>query len=233
MALTEEYTGSNGTWGTEFSLTAHSTTLAEQSSDGLYAPWVDTSALARGDLYRLRAYESVESAGTKRIVLNQDIPGWGLAFSELFTLPPLMLLHKWDFTLTRIAGSDRTIEYGVRGVEGAVTEAFAGSDTITTTEFFLASDSTTKTKQTTAGLYQLFLDVNALAKSDEFELKMYEEVRDAATTDRSQVLGLLKGVRTAKVYVTPTLFLDNGWEFSLDKIAGTDQAIPRSIRKVA
>lgn len=233
MTLAESYTGSNGSWGTEFSLTAHSTTLPAQTTDGLYAPWIDMVNLARGDLYRLRAYETVIAAGTKRICFEHHIPGWGLNPDKLFTIPPLMLVHGWDFTLTRIAGTDRTIEYGVRGVTGAVTEPFSNTNTIGATEFFIASNSTTKTKQTAVGLYQVFLDVNALAKSDEFELKMYEEVRDAATVDQVGMRALLKGARSLKIYSTPTLFLDNGWEFSLKKIAGTDRSIPASLRKVA
>lgn len=233
MTLGEEFTGSNGTWGTEFSLTAHSTTLGTQTTDGLYSAWIDVSAMDRGDVYEIKAYETVVSGGTKRICFQHTIPGHGLAGDELFTIPPFMFVHGWDFTLTRLLGTDRTIEYGVRSVEGAVSEAFSGTDTIGTTEFFLASDSTTKTKQTDAGLYQLFIDVSAIAKSDEFLLKVYEEVRDAASTDRAQTLALLKGVRATPIYVAPTLFLDNGWEFSLDKIAGTDQSLPRSIRKVA
>lgn len=233
MALTEEYTGSNGSWGTEFSLTAHSTSLPTQTTDGVYAPWIDTTNFARGDLYYIRGYETVVSGGTKRLVYKLAVAGWGLHGSKLWTCPPLMLVHGWDFTLQRAAGSDRTIEYGVRGVEGAVTEAFSNTNTISTTERFIASNSTSKTPQTTAGLYQLFLDLNALAKSDEFSLKCYEEVRDAASADVVLFDLLLKGVRTYKVYTTPTLFLDNGWEFSLDKIAGADASIPASIRKVA
>ena len=233
MALTEEYTGSNGTWGTEFSLTAHSTTLGTQTTDGLYSPWVDLSAAVRGDQYRLRGYETTVGGGTKRIFVDQGIPGWGLNTNEIFTIPPVMLMHGWDFTLQRIAGADSTIEYGVRGVEGAVTEPFSGTDVIGVTEFFCASDSTTKTKQTDDGLYQLWVDVNAMAKSDVFEIKAYDEVRDAATTDRIVMTSTLIGLRSNKIWTSPVLFLANGWEFSLKKGAGTDQSLPRSIRKVA
>ncbi len=48
----------------------------------------------------------------------------------------------------------------------AITEAFNASVTVTATEYFLASASTTKTNQTADGVYQLWLDLNALANGD-------------------------------------------------------------------
>jgi hypothetical protein len=233
VALGEEYTGSNGSWGTEFSLTAHSTSLPSQTSDGLYAPWIDVANLARGDEYIIRAYETVVSGGTKRLYFSHVIPGWGLPARKLFTIPPAMLLHGWDFTLQRIAGSDRTIEYSVKGIEGAVTEYDSGTDTISTSEYFLASDSTSISKQTEVGLYQLFMDVNALAKGDDFRVNLWEEVRGASSTEQAVRLANLTGVRSHKVYATPTLELLNGWEFSMQRRTGADRSVPWSIRKVA
>lgn len=233
MTLSEKYAGSNGTWGTEFSLSAGSTSIQARTSAGLYAAWIDSTNLARGDVYVLRAYEKVVSGGTQRIAFAALIPGMGLAPDKLWTCPPLMLLNGWDFTLQRLTGSDRTIEYSIKAVEGAVTEAFTGTDTVGATEFYIASASTTKTSRTTAGVYQVFLDLNALAKSDDFELKMYEKVRAASAADAVGMDLSLKGLRTLKIYATPSLHLANGWEFSLKKLAGTDQSIPHSIRKVA
>jgi hypothetical protein len=144
-----------------------------------------------------------------------------------------MLMHGWDFSLERLAGADRTITWAIRALGGVPTEAFNGNPTVGTTEYFLASASTTKTKQTTAGVYQLFLDVNALAKNDVFEVKVTDEARAADTVEQVAYRATLWGVKTSKVWVSPALALMNGWEFSLDKLAGTDRAIPFSVRKLA
>jgi hypothetical protein len=102
-----------------------------------------------------------------------------------------------------------------------------------TTEFFIASESTSKTKQTSAGIYQLWLDLNALAKNDVFEIKCTEEARAADTVEQVAYRATLWGVKTSKVWVSPALALMNGWEFSIDRLAGADRAIPYSIRKLA
>jgi hypothetical protein len=54
----------------------------------------------------------------------------------------------------------------------AITEAFQDSATIGTSEYFLAADSTTQgSGQSTDGVYQLFIDVNALAAGDLFRVR--------------------------------------------------------------
>jgi hypothetical protein len=230
MTLLEKYAGTNGTWGTEYSLTGSTASIQAQTADGLYAPWIDMSALARGDLYRLRAYEKVESGGTQR-----EVEEWNIRHQQtapLITIPPLMLLHGWDFTLQRLAGTDRTITWSVKGVEGGITEAFTSTSTIGTTEHFLASNSTSKTKQTVAGIYMVFLDVSAVAKGDDFLFTCTEEARAADTVEQAVFKRLIRWGGSPH-YVSEALHLSNGWEFSLDKIAGTDRAIGRSIRKAA
>lgn len=114
----------------------------------------------------------------------------------------------------------------------AISEAFNGSASISTTEYFLASNSTTATYQTGDGVYQLFLDLNALAAGDIYELKCYEKTRSASTA-RVVFSETIRGPLASPVLATPSLLLLHGWEFSLDKIAGTDRTIEWSIRQVA
>ena len=107
---------------------------------------------------------------------------------------------------------------------------FEGSATIGTTERSLPADTTSgvPTSQTDDGTMQIWLDLNALALGDEFELKVYEKV-GSGTTQRvvwsTRFIGPL-----APIYVSPAVMVRHGWEVTLKKIAGTDRAIPWSLR---
>lgn len=114
----------------------------------------------------------------------------------------------------------------------ALSETSTSSATITTTERYLASDSTTKTDQTTDGVYQLFLDLSALAAGDIYRVRIYERVTSAGTA-RVVMEENVAGPVGAPHYVTPSMIFVHGWEFSLTKIAGTDRSITWSIRSVA
>lgn len=114
----------------------------------------------------------------------------------------------------------------------AITEAFTGSASIGTTEYSLTNNSTTLAARTSAGCYQLFLDLNALIAGDEYLIKCYEKVR-SADTQRVVWSSTVTGALGEPAWASPALILLNGWDFSLDKIAGTDRTITWSIRKAA
>lgn len=112
----------------------------------------------------------------------------------------------------------------------ALSEAFQNSTTVGATEHFLASNSTTKTDQTTDGAYQLFLELNNLAAGDEYRVRVYERISSGGTA-RIVMEWVVAGAQGSPNWVTPTLILLHGWEFSLTKLAGTDRSIAWSIRK--
>lgn len=114
----------------------------------------------------------------------------------------------------------------------AILEAFNNSATITEVEYDLPSISTTLSSQTTAGIYQLFLDVSNLTANEEYRLRIYEKAR---TTTAQRVVDetIISGVQTSPIYVTPALLLKNGWTFTLKKNQGTNKIIDWSIRQVA
>lgn len=114
----------------------------------------------------------------------------------------------------------------------AISEAFQSSATISTTERYLAADSTVASWQTADGVYQLFLDLSALAAGDIFQIKCYERVASGGTT-RVVWIDNVTGPLDSPNLVTPSLILLHGWDFSLVKISGTDRSIAWSIRKVA
>lgn len=104
------------------------------------------------------------------------------------------------------------------------------SASIGTTEYFLFSASTAATYQTTDCICQLFLDLSALAAGDEYLLKLYEKVdtTNAVVVYQARFLG----AQGEPGWCSPSFFLANGYEFSLDKIAGTDRTIEWSLRTV-
>jgi len=114
----------------------------------------------------------------------------------------------------------------------AITEAFSGSATIGTTQYDLPSNSTTVSAQTTDGIYQLFLDLNALTATESYQLKIYEKVQSSGTQRLIDNM-TISGVQTEPVYVTSALLLMHGWTYTLTKLQGTDRAIAWSIRQVA
>ena len=114
----------------------------------------------------------------------------------------------------------------------AISEAFQASATIGATEFFLASNSITVADQTVDGIYQLLLELNALANGDEFRVRLYEAV-SAAGTRRIVEEWVISGLQGTPNWFTPSFILLHKWEFSITKLLGTDRAIAWSIRKVA
>lgn len=104
-----------------------------------------------------------------------------------------------------------------------------GSATIGTTEYFLASDSTTATYQTTDCILQVYLDLGAMATGDEYLFKIYEKV-DGTNAEVIYTCSFLGA--QSQMFVTPAFIVGVGWEVSLDKIAGTDRAIPWTLAKI-
>jgi hypothetical protein len=107
--------------------------------------------------------------------------------------------------------------------------------TIGATEYSIpaaASYHITTTTQTADGVYQLWIDAGVMAKADEFRVRLYETVEATGGTKKVFAQWTLLGVQT-EIFVTPTFILINGWDFTLQKISGTDRAFDASIRKVA
>lgn len=112
-----------------------------------------------------------------------------------------------------------------------LSETHSGNPTIGTTEYSLPNGSTTLTPQTTAGIYSLYLDLAALQAGDAFVLRIKEKATASASQRvlREQELMHVQGEPS---YVAPALHLMHGWDFTLQRVAGDDRAIPFSIRAV-
>lgn len=112
---------------------------------------------------------------------------------------------------------------------------YAGSSsgtTISTTEYSLVGSSGTLTPQTTKGVYQCWLDLNAMALGDQFELKVYDKIISGAT-QRVAYDAIFTDAQSQPLIIIPSLLLFWGWDFTLKKLTGTDRSIGWSIRQVA
>lgn len=115
----------------------------------------------------------------------------------------------------------------------AITEAFSSTGvTVTSTERDLPTNSGVITDNTTDGIYQLFLDLNAMTATESYVLRIYEKATSSSSRRVVQEV-TFNGAQTAEpIYVTPALLLLHGWTFSLQKLLGTDRAFTWSIRAV-
>jgi hypothetical protein len=104
------------------------------------------------------------------------------------------------------------------------------SATMTTTEFFLASNSTTATYQTGDAVVQLLLDCNAMTAGDQYRVRGYEKVN--AGTARVWFEATLTGAQS-QLFASPSVIAGEGWEFSVTKVAGTNRAIAWSLRQAS
>jgi hypothetical protein len=116
MAITEAFTNSQTVTGTEHSMPADATysSGSPQTDDGVYQAAIDLSAMAAGDEFELKVYEKVSATGTQQLVYVKNFLG-SCATPLQFT-PSLVLLHGWDMTIKKIAGTDRSIEWSIRKV---------------------------------------------------------------------------------------------------------------------
>lgn len=102
--------------------------------------------------------------------------------------------------------------------------------TVSNTELSLISGTSSLQNNTTAGVYQLFIDpVTNMAKGDEFLIKIYEKVRSGGT--KRVVYQTKISDAQAENFCTPPLLLLNGWDCTMQRTAGSDRAFDTSIRR--
>jgi hypothetical protein len=104
--------------------------------------------------------------------------------------------------------------------------------TVGATELSIVSGTTTLQTITDDGVYQLWVDAGNMAKGDEYRIRIYEKVEGTGGTKKVVFVATLADVQS-EIFVTPTLILINGWDMTLQKIAGSDRAFDASIRKIA
>jgi hypothetical protein len=113
----------------------------------------------------------------------------------------------------------------------AITELYTGTEAVSTTEHSLTTDSSGPDADTTDGVFQAFLDVADMVAGDELEIKVYEKAR-SGDTQRLIETWVLNGAQSAPLWVSPSLILMHGWDFTVKATAGTI-TVNWSIRQVA
>lgn len=115
----------------------------------------------------------------------------------------------------------------------AISEAFASSQAVDTTEWSSPRDASydSAQPQTADGVYQVFLDISDMVAGDELQIRVYEKVL-SSSTQRIVYQSNLTGPQSPPVWVSPSLVLLHGWDVTLDAISGTI-TVDWSIRKVA
>ncbi|WP_372810101.1 hypothetical protein [Litorivivens sp.] len=109
--MSELYGNSATISTTEYSLPNNSTTLTPITTEKTVQIMINTSNVAAGDEYELRVYSKVISTGAQVLVWPIVTITGG---PPSVTIPALRLMHGWDVTLKKIAGTDRSFEWSLR-----------------------------------------------------------------------------------------------------------------------
>lgn len=113
-------------------------------------------------------------------------------------------------------------------------EAYSGSKTVASTETTMtgAGSPDVLATQTDTGIFQAFIDLNALVAGDVFEFRVYEKAKTGGT-QRTVFIASFANAQAAPVWASPSLVLGIGWEMTLKKVSGIDRSIDWRISKVA
>ena len=114
MAIAEVFTGSAAISTTEYDLVNNSTTIATNTTPGIYQLFLDLSTMTATEEYHLRIYEKTRTASTQRIINEVIISG--VQSEPIYVTPALLLKNGWTYTLKKNQGTDRTIEWSIRQV---------------------------------------------------------------------------------------------------------------------
>ncbi len=113
----------------------------------------------------------------------------------------------------------------------AITELYAGSEAVSTTEHSMTTDTAGPDTDTTDGVFQIFLDLSDMIAGDQLQIRIYEKVQSSGT-QRICYEAILSGAQAQPIWVSPSLILMHGWDATLDALAGTI-TVEWSIRQVA
>lgn len=114
MAFSEAFSGNQTVGTSEWSMTTDAAGPAAETSDGVFQAFIDLNAIGAADIFQFKVYEKALSSSTQRVVYSatfanaQGHPNWAS--------PSLMLMHGWDMTLKKLAGTDRSIDWSIRKV---------------------------------------------------------------------------------------------------------------------
>lgn len=106
-----------------------------------------------------------------------------------------------------------------------------GSASITGTEYFLASNSTSQTPQTNKCELTVVLDFVNMIAGDQYRIRIYERVDGGTGAQQVIYESTVTGVQ-AQLVVLPPLVVGDNWEVSLKRISASSRTIQWSLRQV-
>lgn len=113
----------------------------------------------------------------------------------------------------------------------AISEAFTGTEAVSSTEWSMTTDTAGPDAETTDGVFQAFVDVADMIAGDVLEIRLYEKARSSDT----QLLiheWVLRGAQAEPLWVSDSFILLHGWDWTLKALSGTITC-NWSIRKIA
>lgn len=111
--------------------------------------------------------------------------------------------------------------------------AFSGTETVSTTEHSMTTDTAGPDVDTTVAIYQAFIDLSALAAGDVFVFKVYDKVSGTGDTQRVIYEATFARAQGTPIWSSPSLILGHGWDMTLGKVSGTDRSISWRISSVS
>lgn len=117
MALSYPYEGSASPSGTTEYSFPNATTYSSGSvkaEEGIFSFFLDMNAMTSAETYRIRIYEKVRSTSSPRTIVDVQITGDQDPDNWVF--PSLHLKHGWDWTITKVSGTDRSFDYSIRKI---------------------------------------------------------------------------------------------------------------------
>ena len=117
----------------------------------------------------------------------------------------------------------------------AISEPYAANNAVWTTDedWSLTGDDNTIDTITDDGVYQVFIDFNALVDGDQWEVKFWEKVQSTGTQRQFWSAVISNNQGENDIWVSPSMILLHGWDVTLTQLTATDRDIEWSIRKVA
>lgn len=114
MAISELYALTFTSNTTEWSMTTNTAGPDTDTTDGVFQCFIELNNLAAGDTFEYKVYEKTQSGSTQRLVYWSRFSG--VQGSPVWVSPSLILMHGWDMTIKKIAGTDRSISWSIRQV---------------------------------------------------------------------------------------------------------------------
>jgi hypothetical protein len=114
----------------------------------------------------------------------------------------------------------------------AITEAFSGTASITSTEWSATTNTAGPDAETSDGVFQGYFDLSDMITGDQIQLRVYEKAR---SSDAQLLLyeSIISGAQAYPLMALPSLILMHGWDFTMKTLAGTSITVNWSIRKAA